>query len=883
MADQNQQEPQQAPEEERDADGVPAPDHIPPVPLMQHQQVISDDGLEMSHTHHNGGGQPMVLGPPYQQPPFLPHQQQAMAMAQYYEARMRDHAAAYASAAAGAAWAAAQIAVSAQLPPSLPPPIVYPPPHHQYNTAPPHYYAQHVPTAVAPSASFGSASDVTPTEERPVKRHQRMHPNKQQQQEERRGRRRQRVDYSSSSDGVRGSMTHHNKAQRRNHNNHKKRREKLNLVGKTGVSALHEWCVHRKKLPPKFVLLPPPEAASTPSYFCFAAYVDELEWSRGRGATKGAAKQDAARKALQALVPGVVVFDDNGLVVEITSTSAAADELPHLAQRLLAIGDATAKKRRCEVHYHPGTTTTTTEDEDDNAYYESRGASVFTALVHAMWQIKDDIPEPPSYSFVVPSNNASNTKDLARPSSFACTATLKVIVVDNDVEDAKIKHNDENESKSDDSDSNKKVKREGEDENVQGNLKVAATTIDRESKQVKSKLFSGVGTGATKREARHVASAKLLAMLFPACEGMVEVKAAAEAYREEYAASKALKQQTKRSANAGNQLRNTGSNVVGREQSNLWLAHSTDPDLPQSVVDMVRSMIGQRSTSESLVEEDEVSVESLSLSETTATMSLEANIPLSKSIVTGTDSKHEARACSRQQQLEEMVEDALQTLNEFDEEGRILSHEPNFDDVGRTVLRRAEACDARFVYKLLRGGVLGINSELSPMQNIMSSGAFRRFWGPTSVTVLLCRAIASYDEPPLGCAVLTLGFSLTKGRVLRVAEIGSQPHLPRERFVECLQQFSANMKCKLDIEDRRKGKLVAAEEEATNALVTAPHLTTIVNSYLKRKDFLREESGLKLQAVKEEEPELEDDSKEVVKPKQVDSVKDKPSKRSRID
>ena len=55
---------------------------------------------------------------------------------------------------------------------------------------------------------------------------------------------------------------------------------------------------------------------------------------------------------------------------------------------------------------------------------------------------------------------------------------------------------------------------------------------------VVSTVLEGVGTGATKRQARHVASTKLLALLFPDCNGMVEVKQAAENAREKYARSK---------------------------------------------------------------------------------------------------------------------------------------------------------------------------------------------------------------------------------------------------------------------------------------------------------------------------------------------------------
>ena len=53
-----------------------------------------------------------------------------------------------------------------------------------------------------------------------------------------------------------------------------------------------------------------------------------------------------------------------------------------------------------------------------------------------------------------------------------------------------------------------------------------------------------------KRDAKHIASAKLLALLFPDCKGMVEVVKAAEAAREQYAANKALKQSMKATTQA---------------------------------------------------------------------------------------------------------------------------------------------------------------------------------------------------------------------------------------------------------------------------------------------------------------------------------------------
>jgi len=338
----------------------------------QQEKNVSDDGKEPH------------ISPAFQQglPPTFPHPQDALAMAQYYEARMRDHAVAYASAAAGAAWAAAQIAASSQLPPSLPPMFYPPAPHYAPNHAPPpsHFEFYH---------PFPENSAAVPYMDNPG-------PSPEHQKKKRRQR-----EYSSSSDTAVSRNNQRNKYSRRYQ---KKRRE--NLVGKTGVSALHEWCVKRKKTTPNFVLLPGQDD------FCFAAHVDDVEWGRGRGVTKGAAKQEAARKALQAFVPEVV-FDANGLVL---STEPIDDDLlPNLAQRLAidTNNSKVMKKRRCDT-VTDLSTATSSEDE----FYANRGFSVCSALLHAMWQISDNIPEPPSYSFEVAAEINS------RPSSFACTGTL---------------------------------------------------------------------------------------------------------------------------------------------------------------------------------------------------------------------------------------------------------------------------------------------------------------------------------------------------------------------------------------------------------------------------------------------------------------------------
>lgn len=705
---------------------------------------------EQGRNSHHDGKEPYIP-PLFNQglPPTFPHPQDAIAMAQYYEARMRDHAVAYASAAAGAAWAAAHIAASTHLPPSLPP-MFHPPP--------PHYVSHHAPTP--PHFEFYHSST---TVENPG-------PSAEQHKKKRRQR-----EYSSSSDTAASRYYQRNKYSRRYP---KKRRE--NLVGKTGVSALHEWCVKRKKTAPNFVLQPGFED------FCFAAYVDDVEWGRGHGVTKGAAKQEAARKALEALLPAVV-FDANGLVV---STETIDDDLlPNLAQKLAidTNNSKIMKKRRCDNNPDPSTATSS-EDE----FYANRGFSVCSALLHAMWQISDNIPKPPSYSFEVA------TEINSRPSSFACTGTLNLKVESTD----------------------KSKELEGTDE--RSHKFDETVTSSSEANRSETETLTALATGANKREARHAASAKLLAMLFPQCDDISEVIAAAEAAREAYAAAKRT------------------------------MRKPSDPNLPIELIDMIQNLNeevrSKRIYQNKRMEFEEVSVECLSLSDGKSDSTSAKRIPNNLSIF------DKSRSSSRRKQLQEMVDNALQNLNEFDVEGRSL-HDPNFHDVGRTVLRLVEAEDAGSVYKLLCAGHENqpTTSKLSPLFDMFTNSQ-DFFWGSNSIPLLLCRAIAPFDEPPLGCAILTLSFSMEQGRVLRIAEIGIEPHLPQERFVECLQQFAASMKCYLCC--KLLVKSPSGQENANrSSLLTSSQLTKIVDSYLGIKEFNNKDdlSRMTLCSVIEEE------------------------------
>ncbi len=690
---------------------------------------------------------------------------------------------------------------------------------------------------------------------------------------------------------------------------HRKRCSDRTLLGKTGVSALHEWCDKRKLSQPQFAQQPKEEEDHVMSVI-----LDGQERGRGRGFSKGTAKQEAARQALQSLLPGVV-FDADGILVELPTSSSLGDLAPNLASRL-AIGEESTKKRQPSSRtwdVYPGTSTTS--GEEDNDYYASRGASVCSALLHALWQIDDGIPEPPSYTFDLCTAAAKRKGSVGSSaiavhrSSFSCTARLVVkrpLLSDEFCKDERASDN-----------------RDEKDEKP--------TDSNEKQDQSNVETLTAISSAATKREARHAASAKLLALLFPDCNGMVEVKAAAEAVREKYAASKALKMQSRRTGAIEKQKLGEEPGKPTRKRSiDFATPEESDLPLPPEIRNHFRNILGHSNIKleqevKSEDNDDVVSVESLSLSEKVAPGQEK------EGAVAYVEESLE-RSLSRKKQLDELVDKALQVMNELDEEGRSLPEELNSNDVGRTVLRRAESEDADWIEKLVGNrddksvsslqarvygttpgplAMLGVSLPLSTEAAIASESLSLpyRLWGSSTITLLLCRAISPKEDPPLGCAVLTLGFSMDKGPSLRIAELVSEPHLPKERFVECLVTFASHMNRVLETEELTAAD-VSPRLKPLESVYSTDQLRSIVESHLDRS-FAAEGStagesspdvkpaaatsrsgimdlktiGTSLQSVQEEEVEGEDEKDrgdgESDSSRQTPK-NDKPCKRSRV-
>ena len=642
----------------------------------------------------------------------------------FYEAQMRDHAVAYANAAAGAAWAAAQIAAdmasaSQQTNHNSPRPLTAPtPPPHMFPMMmhPPPMYEQPVYYSAGEvaqhhsedSESFGDYGHrrrkrqqfMPPSADTRLPKHQQQ--NQQQNQHrnnsssERRGRRRRRFRNDGSSDTDHQQQQKQQQHSQFNNNSNRRRVRKMalpssssdggstssmikkkqrqpsdeSLLGKTGVSALYEWCGKRRTTP-TFTLKNDEDEAkrrrlSMVEDFEYIVSVDGIQMGQGRGRTKSAAKQEAARRALQVLLPGVVFEDASGILVELPAIAARnqqythhkslmakslEDLAPNLAKRL-AIGvdddvkrgddeenDITSNKDSKKRHklplVYPGTSTTS-DEEDENAYYASRGASVCSALLHAMVQIDERIPAAPEYTYqvsTVPSSNSSRNNSQKRKAdgpivlsppivihrgSFTCTGTMKLCVE------------------------------------------------RRDPTSPSYEILKAIGVGGTKREARHTASAKLLALLFPECDGMVQVKKAAEAAREKYAASKALKQQSKReSSNFGGSRSLRNRNARTPPSLAFAMAFPKSPRVPVEVEQNILTALGINIAKKS---QDVTGDEDNKLC-----------------IASARDSGL-ARQLSRQTQLDDRITAALQKLNEQDDEGRSLPGELTADDVGRTMV-----------------------------------------------------------------------------------------------------------------------------------------------------------------------------------------------------
>jgi len=736
------------------------------------------------------------------------------------------------------------------------------------------------------------------------------------------------------------------------------------LLGKNGVRALHELCGKYHWDMPKYTLVDPQSGAqlsdndgsvkSHKDTFCMTVHVNSVELGRGRGGMKNAAKQDGSRKALAALIPGVI-FDPNGILTDIGGTrrkSLSLDELgPHLASQL-AIGgangplgagvggegdhsetssistaidisedvighgalvsggpllssklgalsspggslNASGSGRIFSSNIYPSSgvsSASDVDDEDENAYYASRGASVCSTLLHAMWQIDNDrIREPPSYSFdLCPSinNDAVSSGDAAsssskrknaeespreapsRPRMFQCIATINLYFPKHQVGDnddimtywqspldylqAKYSSSSPTSDKVESSQSRKrkdsfsfespspnKAARPNHstdnEQKVETTSKIESNQEPEKKEEVVLHKLTGTGLGSTKRESKHKASAQLLSSLFPGCSSIVEVKAEAEASRELYAANRVATSQTKRAKLSS----------------------------PESKKNSKRSAFsGTPSTTKS-----GISLLGLSLSEPKRAK------------------RTQWTAEEKQQTFQDEVDAALLSLQELDDEG-----ETNNDDdkVGRIILRRATEDDADHIHALMekykaspskkecsttQKESLNSGDEDHESDHVDEINAFQELQLSDETFIFVLSRAAATQDPPLGCAILTTDTS-SEGRALALRRIDHEKHLPRESFDECLETFAKSIHCRIE----NSSNNLADQSEMTLEKIRSCISRSSQQPY-QAEDVKRYHQ---LHSVKEEENEESESDGDKKESDTIVKEASKPSKRSRV-
>jgi hypothetical protein len=487
--------------------------------------------------------------------------------------------------------------------------------------------------------------------------------------------------------------------------------------------------------------------------------------------------------------------------------------------------------------YPSASSTSEVDDDDENAYYASGGARVCSSLLSAMWQIDYRIPEPPSYVFdlLLQQNNCTGGNSLptdkkaefivppvaevtAHRLPFQCTASLKLYLPRRlvngkdssswmDCWESPLEHlqskpsaqSPQRQGEASREPSRKRKdsfasaltpspirqsrQRDGDSEEV------TPSTSAPEQDEIVTHQIESIATGSTKRESKHRASASLLSMLFPECQTLVEVKAAAECARECYAAKKMIAQ-TKRA-----KLSNEHKSFSPIEASSL----PKPLDKSESKEESKQPTSDQVAANESAASETEglgegfVSVAGLSLSE--------ANNDCKR--INGSE---RADDLDSKEALDIEVTTALHLFQDTRIAGQAIA--------GSLLLRRANSHDFDSICALLNKSPnrtpnapksTGTDptykeSVNSPNDEISSDIVFSPDKRDKIILILLLsRVVVPQDEPPLGLSILSLsGHNEVKDRALTLHVIKHQDHLPRERFIECLEEFANLMDSHLD-------------------------------------------------------------------------------------
>lgn len=700
----------------------------------------------------------------------------------------------------------------------------------------------------------------------------------------------------------------------------------LDVSGKSAVRALYEICDKRRWSSPQFVeydvSFNSNTGSSSSAYlhndFIMGLEINGVELSKSRGASKKSAQKDAARKALSKLFPGTV-FDVYGILLDLgkldlsddifksaggktlnqeeESAGGVSDEVgedlaPNLASRLAIIGDNhedrlsptpsedssisttfSLKKNKVSIvsggpfheskcrpyNMFPSASTTSgassaSEDVDDDEYLMTRGASICSMLLNVMVQIDDRILEQPTYSFDIctcvndtKGSNTSKRKGVElheadgatmskrrtatkngklvtlQQTSFACTATLYL-------------H--EPKTRRDKNDSS-----EENDESL--------------------KCLRAVGTGTTKRSARHIASAKLLSLLFPECNGMAEVKAAAEAAQERYVS----KRTGKRIGHEKFTTHHFSRKDVDHEKDDSYMniLHMFKPRTGIALSDSFLQKIIQVTRRYKKSKDPPGSdLAKLSLSETK--QECLNNDPGSNcDSILAVSSNHKER-------IDSLVDEALDQMSLNEDEVKAASGCVEVNDLCKIVLRRATIEDSKDIRHLLEK-INHSQSDHDLTNMCVDKASYTKnsykwlesstIWNDNHNCLVL---LLHRSDEVLGCAILLLGFSFPKGQNLRLIDIFHKEHYPKERFMDCLSTFADFMHFPLVDQNTQKSPRVQFSRHFLSRFIEKQIQICLCNTATDNTTYqlLHEKQPIRkpLQVVEEdEEEEGEDDEK----------------------
>jgi hypothetical protein len=372
--------------------------------------------------------------------------------------------------------------------------------------------------------------------------------------------------------------------------------------------------------------------------------------------------------------------------------------------------------------------------------------------------------------------------------------------------------------------------------------------------------LESIGTGSTKRESKHRASAKMLAMLFPECSSMIEVKAAAECARQCYAAKKVLAQTKRAKLSNERSIQCEKSNfspalvmsTKNQEQNDHHnkgkiTQPTSDKKAPSSPHSSDIDNPGLESLSEGFV-----SVAGLSLSEPTNEYK---RIKWSEAVGDREVFENEMNGTLKLLHGKAIGEEApgrmllrLANLDDFECICALLNKLPATNFPPRTTMEQ-KYCDTIDVTD---------DSKINSPKTANSPDSIFSVDQQGSLVKIVLLTQAALDEPPLGVSLLSIANDVT-GRTLSVHVLKHEEHLPQERFIECLDELANAMNCNLIssiVQDELSNIISFVYDQMSDSL--SPE--KISESYGDSEDHPLTSSHL--QSVQEEDSEDADGSEE---------------------